>query len=69
MTSPSERLSRLEQRVSPTPNPMFLAYARQVVAFGGGDPMGEAAVDLARWLDTGRRDDPNALDQEEGAST
>ena len=45
--------------IEPASNRAFLAYARAVVAYGGGDPADdgfqEATVTLARWLKSGRR--------------
>ena len=49
------RVAAVGRVVAPTPNRTYLAYARAVVAYGGGDPAGEAAVGLAQWLESGRR--------------
>jgi hypothetical protein len=53
------RVARIGRAVAPPPSRPFLAYARAVVAYGGGEPGGdgfeEAAVGLARWLERGRR--------------
>lgn len=62
MGSATDRLSRIEQRLSPDPDPTFLAYAREVVRFGGGDPSGPAPGELARWLQSGCRRDPTRYD-------
>ena len=53
------RVAAVGRAVAPPPDRTFLAYARAVVAYGGGDPTGEgfeaAAAGLARWLEAGRR--------------
>ena len=53
MRALERRVAAVGRVVAPEPDRAFLAYARAVVAYGGGDPAGEAAVGLARWL--GRR--------------
>jgi len=56
------RVAAVGRVVVPRADPRFLAYARAVVAYGGGDPRDEAfdgsAVGLARWLESGRRRQP-----------
>ncbi|CAA9538141.1 MAG: hypothetical protein AVDCRST_MAG49-535 [uncultured Thermomicrobiales bacterium] len=52
------RVAAVGRMITPQPNPAYLAYARAVVAYGGGEPAGEAAVGLARWLESGRREQP-----------
>jgi len=60
------RVAAVGRVVTPQPNTACLAYARAVVAYGGGVPAGAgfetAAVGLARWLETGRRRDPCGQD-------
>ena len=58
MRALDRRVAAVRRAVTSAPDPGFLAYARAVVAYGGGDPAGEAAVRLARWLETGRRRHP-----------
>ncbi|MDP9355756.1 MAG: hypothetical protein M3R02_10840 [Chloroflexota bacterium] len=58
-------MGRLRRRVegvaallNPAPDPAFLAYARDLVAWGGGmtgEAAEAAAVVLAKWLADGRR--------------
>ncbi len=52
------RVGWVAARLDPTPDPAFLAYARDLVAWSGGTE-GEAAeataLALARWLADGRR--------------
>jgi len=49
------RVVAVGRLVIPTPDRTFLAYARAVVAYGGGDPSdegcGRAAVGLTQWLE------------------
>ncbi|MDP9359161.1 MAG: hypothetical protein M3R02_28530 [Chloroflexota bacterium] len=52
------RVDGVAVRLDPTPDSPFLAYARDLVAWGGGveGPMAEAsALALAWWLADGRR--------------
>ena len=58
MRALDRRVAAVGRVVIPAPDPRFLSYARAVVAYGGGDPSGEAAVGLARWLESGRREQP-----------
>ena len=46
----SRRVSRVSASIDPMPDAAFLAYARAVVAWGGGEPDEDAAVRLARAL-------------------
>ncbi|MDP9355239.1 MAG: hypothetical protein M3R02_08145 [Chloroflexota bacterium] len=52
------RVEGVAARIGPAPDPAFLAYARDLVAWAGG-MTGEAAeaavLALARWLADGRR--------------
>lgn len=52
------RVAAIDRVVTPRPDSAFLAYARAMVAYGGGDPTGASAVELARWLEWGRREGP-----------
>lgn len=56
MRALERRVAAVGRAVAPAPDPAFLAYARAVVAYGGGDPKSETAVGLARWLENGRRE-------------
>ena len=58
MRALERRMAAVGRVVALEPDRTVLAYARVVVAYGGGDPAGEAAVGLARWLETGRRRTP-----------
>jgi hypothetical protein len=51
----ARRVNGVQRVVQPAPPPSFLAYARAVVAYGGGDPVSEASVTLACWLAGERR--------------
>ncbi len=47
------RVDRLMARLNPAPDPAFLAYARDLIAWGGlltGRKAEAAAITLARWL-------------------
>ena len=53
------RVAAIHRRTAPRPSSTFLAYARAVVTYGGGEP-GSTAFDgaadgLARWLESGGR--------------
>jgi len=41
------RLSRVRAQIDPVPDARFLAYARAVIAWGGGEPDEDAALRLA----------------------
>ncbi|MDP9366751.1 MAG: hypothetical protein M3Q03_00505 [Chloroflexota bacterium] len=54
----ARRVEGLAARLDPVPDPAFLAYARDLVAWGGGttgEAAETAAVMLAKWLADGRR--------------
>ena len=59
MRALGRRVAALGRVVAPALGKAFLAYARAVVVYGGGEPgavgFDEAAVGLARWLERGRR--------------
>lgn len=44
------RVSTVQANLNPQPDQTFLAYARAVIAFGGGTPTHESANRLARVL-------------------
>jgi len=54
MRALKRRVEALDRRLDPRPRADFLAYARAVVAYEGGDPTSETAVEMARWLEVGR---------------
>ena len=56
MRALGQRVEAVGWVIAPQPDRAFLAYARAVVAYGGGEPGGEAPVGLTRWLETGRKD-------------
>ncbi len=52
------RVDGVAARFDPAPDPAFLAYAQDLVAWGGGmtgQAAETAALALARWLVDGRR--------------
>lgn len=49
-TALSRRVSRVSARIDPVPDVAFVAYARAVVAWGGGPPDEAAAARFARDL-------------------
>lgn len=51
-------VAAVDRVVAPKPRRSFLASARAVAAYGDGNPTGEAAVALARWIETGRSQGP-----------
>lgn len=53
----TKRVQDVQQVVDPLPPPLFLAYARAVIEFDGGDPACESSMRLARWLAGGRRNE------------
>ncbi len=48
------RVARVSARLEPTPDPAFLAYARAVIAWGGGEPTPAGVRAAARELTAGR---------------
>lgn len=50
MKALGRRLSRVGARIDPVPGAAFIAYARAVLAWGGGPPDEDAAVGFARDL-------------------
>lgn len=62
MRALGRRVAAVGRVLIAAPDPTFLAYARAVVAYGGGELGSEgfrqAAMELARWLASGRRSDP-----------
>jgi hypothetical protein len=50
------RINTVRVRLYPLPDPAFLAFARAVIAFGGEETTAASAVELARYLEGGRRD-------------
>ncbi len=52
------RVDGVAARLDPAPDPAFLAYARDLVAWGGrltGEAAETSALVLARWFADGRR--------------
>ncbi len=50
VTSLGRRLSRVTDRLTPRPDPAFLAYARAIIAWGGSSPNEADAIRFARDL-------------------
>jgi hypothetical protein len=48
-----ERVTAIEARAVSGSNPRAFAYARAVIAFGGGAPNPDVAHGFARWLERG----------------
>jgi hypothetical protein len=44
------RVGAIHDRLNPRPDPTFLAYARAVIEFGGGQPTLNSVLGLARYL-------------------
>ncbi len=50
MTSLARRVALVSTRITPAPDPRFLADARAVVVWESGAPNEDASFRLARWL-------------------